>query len=169
MTISTGDIEAIVQLFEQSSWKELELQVGEAELFLGKDAGGRASWETRGGAAAAPAASSPAPRAAAGPAAPPAPAAAAPSSTGPAAVPEGCVVVPAPSLGTFYRSAKPGAPAFVDIGQRVEADTELCLVEVMKLFTTLRAGVAGVVRDVLVKDGSLVEFGQPLFLIDTHG
>lgn len=165
MTISTGDIEAIVQLFEQSSWKELELQVGEAELFLGKDAGGRASWEVRGGAAAALAAHTPAPRAAA----PQAPASAAPSPAGPAAVPEGCVVVPAPSLGTFYRSAKPGAPAFVDIGQRVEADTELCLVEVMKLFTTLRAGVAGVVRDVLVKDGSLVEFGQPLFLIDTHG
>lgn len=168
MTISTGDIEAIVQLFEQSKWKELELQFGESELFLGKDSSGRASWEARGagaariGPAAAPT-SDATPLRAAAPAATPR---AASAATG---VPDGCVVVTAPSLGTFYRSAKSGSAPFVEIGQRVDEDTELCLVEVMKLFTTLPAGVAGVVREVLAKDGDLVEFGQPLFVVDTNG
>ncbi len=59
-----------------------------------------------------------------------------------------------------------GSPPFVAVGQRVSADTEVCIVEVMKLFTTVRAGVAGTVRDVLVKDSDLVEFDQPLILIE---
>ena len=51
MTISTGDIDALVQMFEQSKWKELELQVGDVALFLGKDANGQASWDTNKAAA----------------------------------------------------------------------------------------------------------------------
>ena len=76
------------------------------------------------------------------------------------------VVVRAPNLGTFYRAPKPGAPPYVAVGQRVEAATEVCLIEVMKLFTSVRAGVAGTVREMLVEDAELVEFDQPLFLIE---
>ena len=72
----------------------------------------------------------------------------------------------APNLGTFYRAPKPGAPPYVKIGQHVDAETELCLIEVMKLFTTVLAGVSGVVRQVLVEDAELVEFDQALFLIE---
>jgi acetyl-CoA carboxylase biotin carboxyl carrier protein len=169
MTISIEDINAIVRMFEQGKWRTLELRVGGSELFLGKENDGRASWDGAGASQAAPAA---APRltppAAAAPAAASTVASAAPQPVAPQ-VPEGCVLVSAPTLGMFYRSPKPGAASYVEVGQKVGADTELCLIEVMKLFTTLRAGVAGVIREVLVKDGGMVEYGQPLFLIDTNG
>lgn len=165
--ITTRDLEAIIQMFERSDWKELELQFEGHELFLSKDPARRASWEGAKGAAA------PAPQPAAPGSAPvPAAGAAEPAkahSAAPAVAPPGCAFVTAPSLGTFYRAAKPGAPPFVEIGQQVDADTELCLIEVMKLFTTLRAGMAGKVREILVADGQLVEFGQPLVLIQTDG
>ena len=74
--------------------------------------------------------------------------------------------VRAPNLGTFYRAPKPGAPPYVAVGQKVEASTEVCLIEVMKLFTSVRAGVTGTVREVLAEDAQLVEFDQPLFLIE---
>jgi biotin carboxyl carrier protein len=74
--------------------------------------------------------------------------------------------VTAPNLGTFYRSPKPGSPPFVEIGQAVETQTELCLIEVMKLFTTLKAGVKGTVKRVCVKDAVMVEFGDILFYIE---
>jgi acetyl-CoA carboxylase biotin carboxyl carrier protein len=84
-------------------------------------------------------------------------------------MPSGHVVVPAPSLGTFYRAPKPGAPSFIEIGQAVVPESELCLVEVMKLFTTLRAGVSGIVRQILVSDGDMIETGQPLFVVEPNG
>jgi len=88
-------------------------------------------------------------------------------ATAPAAanVPEGATIVAAPYLGTFYRSPKPGAPAYVELGSDVTAESELCLVEVMKLFTAVRAGVAGKVVAILASDGDLVQAGQPLFAV----
>ena len=74
--------------------------------------------------------------------------------------------VTASNLGTFYRSPKPGAAPFVDVGQRVEADTEICLLEVMKLFTSVKAGIAGTVRQISATDAELVEGGQVLFYIE---
>jgi acetyl-CoA carboxylase biotin carboxyl carrier protein len=76
------------------------------------------------------------------------------------------ITVRAPNLGTFYRAPKPGAEPYVSVGQKVEADTELCLIEVMKLFTNVLAGVAGTVQQILVEDTELVEYDQPLFLIE---
>lgn len=75
--------------------------------------------------------------------------------------------VTAPNLGTFYRSPKPGADPFVNIGDRVAADTEICLLEVMKLFTSVKAGVAGTIARVAAADAELVEGGQVLFYIET--
>jgi acetyl-CoA carboxylase biotin carboxyl carrier protein len=80
--------------------------------------------------------------------------------------PEGHVFVRAANLGTFYRAPKPGAPEYVNVGDSVTPEAEICLIEVMKLFTPLHAGVSGVVREILVNDSSLVEFDQPLFLIE---
>ena len=74
--------------------------------------------------------------------------------------------VVAPNLGTFYRSPKPGSPPFVEIGQPVAADTEICLIEVMKLFTSVKAGLAGIVRRIDAADGELVEGGRILFHIE---
>lgn len=75
------------------------------------------------------------------------------------------VVVKAPSLGTFYRAPKPGAAPFVEVGSEVEPSTQLCLLEVMKLYTSVEAGAAGVVTEILVEDGTLVEHDQPLFVV----
>lgn len=75
-------------------------------------------------------------------------------------------VVIAPNLGTFYRSPKPGSPAFVEVGQKIAAGTEVCLIEVMKLFTSVRAQIAGTVRHIAAEDAQLVEGGQPLIYIE---
>jgi acetyl-CoA carboxylase biotin carboxyl carrier protein len=74
-------------------------------------------------------------------------------------------VVRAPMVGTFYRSPEPGAPPFVDVGQRVEADTIVCIIEVMKLMNSIVAGARGVVTHVLVADGAAVETNEPLMVI----
>lgn len=72
----------------------------------------------------------------------------------------------APNLGTFYRSPKPGSPAFVEVGQQIAVGTEVCLIEVMKLFTSVRAEIAGTVRHIAAEDAQLVEGGQPLIYIE---
>jgi acetyl-CoA carboxylase biotin carboxyl carrier protein len=80
-------------------------------------------------------------------------------------VPEGAVTVTAPLLGTFYRRPKPGEPPFVQVGDRVEADTVVCIVEVMKLMNSVHAGQAGSVVAIHADDGELVEFGATLVSI----
>lgn len=91
-------------------------------------------------------------------------AAAAPSQTGPSGQ-----AVPAPLLGTFYSAPKPGEAPFVRLGDRVTADTVLCIVEVMKLMNSVTAGIDGVVTATHARDGDLVEHGQPLFTIAEAG
>jgi len=71
-------------------------------------------------------------------------------------------------LGTFYRAPKPGAPPFVEVGARVEPDTVIGIIEVMKLMNAVRAGARGVVRDIRARDGVLVEYGETLLLIDAR-
>ncbi len=68
-------------------------------------------------------------------------------------------------VGTFYSSPKPGSPAFVEIGKTVSDATDVCIIEAMKVFNTIKAETAGVIDQMLVKDGDAVEFGQPLFLV----
>lgn len=77
----------------------------------------------------------------------------------------GSITVTAPMLGTFYSAPKPGEPAFVQVGAHVEPDSVLCIIEVMKLMNSVHADVNGEVVAVHVRDGELVEFGQPLFSI----
>ena len=78
---------------------------------------------------------------------------------------EGLAVVEAPMVGTVYLAPEPGAPPFVAVGQPVEAGTQLCIVEVMKLMNSVTADCKGVVSDILVDDAEAVEFGQALFVI----
>jgi acetyl-CoA carboxylase biotin carboxyl carrier protein len=68
-------------------------------------------------------------------------------------------------LGVFYRAPAPGEKPFVEVGQRVRADDTVCLIEVMKLFNSIRAGVDGEVVEILVENGGLVEFDQALIFI----
>ena len=76
------------------------------------------------------------------------------------------IVIRAPVVGTFYRAPEPGAPPFVEIGQAVEPDTIVCIIEVMKLMNSIRAGARGVVTQVLVDDSATVEPGAPLIVLD---
>jgi acetyl-CoA carboxylase biotin carboxyl carrier protein len=68
-------------------------------------------------------------------------------------------------VGSFYRAASPGAKAFVDIGQTVNAGDTLCIIEAMKLLNEIETDKGGVVKAILVENGQAVEFGQPLFII----
>ena len=77
--------------------------------------------------------------------------------------------VTAPSVGLFWRSPKPGAPPFVEVGDEVRPDDTVCIVEVMKLMNHVRAGVAGTVRAVHPENGQMVEHGDPLFTIEPAG
>jgi acetyl-CoA carboxylase biotin carboxyl carrier protein len=78
---------------------------------------------------------------------------------------DGLVPITAPLLGTFYAQPQPGAPPFVKIGSSVDEDTTVGLIEVMKVFNSITAGVSGVITDILAKNGQFVEYGQRLFLV----
>jgi acetyl-CoA carboxylase biotin carboxyl carrier protein len=82
----------------------------------------------------------------------------------PAAADEGHVVK-SPMVGTFYRSASPGAKPFVEIGDEVQAGDPLCIIEAMKLMNEIEADQAGVVKAILIENGQPVEYGQALVVI----
>ncbi len=74
-----------------------------------------------------------------------------------------------PMTGTFYSRASPDEAPYVSEGGKVSAGDTLCLIEVMKLYTTIEATADGIVDSILAEDGKLVEFDQPLFVIRNHG
>lgn len=73
--------------------------------------------------------------------------------------------ITSPMVGTFYQSSSPESPAYVEVGSKVSTDSIVCIVEAMKLFNEIEAEVDGEIVEILVKDGQLVEYGQPLFLV----
>ena len=76
--------------------------------------------------------------------------------------------IQSPMVGTFYESSSPDSPAFVQIGDKVSEEGIVCIVEAMKLFNEIEAEVSGEIVEILVKDGQLVEYGQPLFLVKAN-
>jgi len=162
--VKPQDIESLIEIFKQSDWDEMHVQVGDFELFLSNDP------NAAGPARPAAPAQAPAVTVAAAPAVSAAAAAASATKAAPAhgdaPIPDGMLVIRAPNLGTFYRAPKPGAPAYVEVGQRVTPDTEVCLIEVMKLFAPVAAGLTGIVREVRAKDGQMVEFDQALIIVE---
>jgi acetyl-CoA carboxylase biotin carboxyl carrier protein len=75
-------------------------------------------------------------------------------------------VVKSPMVGTFYRSASPGAAAFVEVGSVVKVGEPICIIEAMKIMNEIEADAAGTIREILCENGEAVEFGQPLFVIE---
>jgi acetyl-CoA carboxylase biotin carboxyl carrier protein len=73
--------------------------------------------------------------------------------------------VKSPMVGTFYRSATPGAKPFVEIGQSVKSGETICIIEAMKLLNEIEADRDGSIKEILVENGEPVEYGQPLFVI----
>ena len=137
-------IRQIIELMEQHELVEVDLQEGEEKIKL-----------KRGGAVPMVAA----PVAAAAPA--PVAAAPAPATDNTA----GTTTINAPMVGTFYAKANPESPAFVKVGDRVSADTIVCIVEAMKVFNEIPAECSGTIVEVLVSDQQAVDFGKPMFRI----
>jgi len=76
--------------------------------------------------------------------------------------------ITSPMVGTFYSASSPDVPAYVQKGDSVKPEAIVCIVEAMKLFNEIEAEVSGEIVEVLVKDGQLVEYGQPLFLVKAN-
>lgn len=149
MSLSHKDVEDILRLLDDSAYNELHLETGNFTLTLRR---GNDGWtqETTTVASHKPQAAS---SLATGPADKP---------EEPAPTEEGLVDIRAPMVGTFYRSPKPGAGPFVDIGSDIEQDTVIAIIEVMKLMNSIPAGQAGEIVEILAADASFVEKGQLL-------
>ena len=184
------DLLQIVELIKSSEqFSEFRLKIGEIEIELRRrrsagmaphaspvesriDEGAAATLARAPASAHAPAAAPHAEPEAAATSAVPASSAAAANRAAPAgrsaatAWAADAIVVRAPMVGTFYRSPAPGAPPFVSVGQSVDADTTVCIIEVMKLMNSIPAGASGVVTHVLVGDGEPVDASAPLVVLD---
>jgi acetyl-CoA carboxylase biotin carboxyl carrier protein len=146
-------LKTLIELVETSGIAELEIQEGEERVRITRSL---------------PVVAQPAILQAAAPGAPAALSAAqsgVPGAEAPAShAPEGNVVK-SPMVGTFYRSASPGAKPFVEVGDTVKIGDPLCIVEAMKLMNEIESDKAGVIKAILSENGQPVEFGQPLFVI----
>jgi acetyl-CoA carboxylase biotin carboxyl carrier protein len=80
--------------------------------------------------------------------------------------PEKVVEFNSPLVGTFYRSPKPGERPYVEVGDEVNPESIVCVIEAMKVMNEIKAEMRGIIKEVIVKDGQPVEYGEPLFLIE---
>jgi acetyl-CoA carboxylase biotin carboxyl carrier protein len=161
MELTDDDVLEILKLFEQSKFDFLQLEQGERKITVSK--GGYVPAGS-GAAPAAPSRPAPAAQVAPAPAAQPAPAA--PATT---AIPAGLVPITAPMVGKFYSAASPSDPPYVEVGSKVAAGAAVGLIEVMKVFASIKTEIAGTIEKILVTNGEFVEFGQPLFLLRPDG
>lgn len=134
-------LKKLIDLVEESGIAEIEVTEGEEKVRI-----------TRTTATAAPVYAAPAPAAAAPVAAP--------------AARDLSNAQKSPMVGTFYRAPGPNAAAFVEVGQQVKAGDTLCIIEAMKLMNEIEAEKSGVVKEILVENGTPVEYGEPLFIIE---
>lgn len=165
--LSPADVEQVARLVEsldRSTFDHLELRVGDLEVVIGKGAPPTDPASVPSGGA--PPGPAPAAPAAEGPAAAPIPAAA---PTPAAAPPDGLLAITTPTMGIFYAQPEPGRPPFVTVGSVVEETTTVALVEVMKTFHAVAAGVRGTVVEVCVEDAAVVELGDVLFRVEPAG
>lgn len=143
-------IKKLIELIEDSDIAEIEINEGEESVRLSRT-------------------SSAAPLAFAAPVAAPPPAvAAAPAETAVSNEPEQISghVIHSPMVGTFYRSASPGAKPFVEVGQSISTGQTMCIIEAMKILNQIESDTSGTVTQILVENGEPVEYNQPLFVIE---
>jgi acetyl-CoA carboxylase biotin carboxyl carrier protein len=153
MKLTDEDVREILRIIDESALEELQIKTEEFALYVRKgprgtedprprrvSTGGREASAPRGPDAKEPA------KAKAGPA-------------------DGAVTIESPMLGTFYRAQEPGAKPFVEVGSEVEADTIVCIVEVMKMMNSIPAGVVGTIVEVCAENAEVVESGEPLFRV----
>ncbi len=152
MAVSNEDVKNLIKIFEQSDWQEMRLEVEGLKLLVSK------SGEVARATNAPLAVLSGTAQSAAAPSALVAPA--------PLALSANQTLIKAPNLGAFWRQPKPGAPAYIEIGQTIDEDTTVALIEVMKLFTPVKAGMRGKIVRCLAQDGQMVEYDMPLFVVE---
>lgn len=160
------DVQRLVRLIESlesSTFDYMQLQVGDMRVTIGK---GAAPLSAPALAAPDVPAYSPPPRPVPVAAAPP------PVQTPPpakqaatSAAPAGTIEIKSQIMGMFYAQPEPGSPPFVSIGAEVKADTTVCLIEVMKTFNAMTAGVKGVITEICAENAQMVEYGQVLFRV----
>ena len=159
--ITQEDVIQIMKMLEESTFNELHLETGDLKLVVkkgDKKAGFHQEAEVR--------VEEHAPSKAAEKAAVLATEVEPPSEEPPGVEEEGFITIKAPMLGTFYRAPKPGAPPFVEEGQLVTEKDTVCVIEVMKLFNTVKAGVRGRIAKVCAENSQMVEYQQTLFLVE---
>lgn len=155
MQIDIHKIAKLIEIVSKSDVSEINLKQGEEELKITREKAVAQSVQT---VIAAPVAA-PAPVEA-----PAAPAATAPAAAPSApAAPDAAKLMKSPMVGTFYRSASPTAAPFVEEGTSVKEGDTLCIIEAMKMMNQIQADRSGVIKKILVENGSTVEFDQPLF------
>ncbi len=170
--LTEDEVLQILDLVEKSNFDYLDLEIGDLKLTVSKSGvpmapaavGVAQAAPVAPAAAVAPAAEAPAPAAPA-----PAPAEESAPAPQPVTAKEGSVAIPAPMVGTFYATPEPGAAPFVKLGDHVDAETTVGLVEVMKVFNAVSSGVDGTIDEVCVESGQFVEHGQTLFLVRPDG
>ncbi len=151
--LTKAEIDDILRLLDTSDFQELKLELGDLKLEVRR----------KGASSAAPSVAT-APTAAAQ--APATMTTATMTMAAPIVAASGDgVEVPAPLLGTFYHAPRPGADPFIKPGDTVGPDTVIGIIEVMKLMNSVTAGLAGVVTEILVPNGALVEHGQALIRV----
>ena len=146
------EIEALGRMMKEYDLTDLKVELKDCNVSL-----------SRGSQTAAQVVvAAPAPVAA--PVAPVAPAAAAPAPA--PAAPVAQKTIDSPLVGTFYRAANPESAPFVNVGDRVTADSVIAIIEAMKVMNEIKAEKSGVIKEILVDNAQPVEFGQPLFVIE---
>ena len=152
------DIKAIIDLMKRNDLSVFEMEKDGFKLKLQKGAGEQTVF-----VAPQPAFASVAPALSAGA---PAAAGAAPAATAPAQGGEpASKEITSPMVGTFYRAGSPESPPFIDVGQEVNAETVVCIIEAMKVMNEIKAEVSGVIAEVVAENGKPVQFGQALFKV----
>ena len=146
-------LKTLIDLVSESNVSELEITEAEGKVRIVK--GGQAVIQQYA-PMMAPAHMAAAPVAAGG----------APAAAAPAVVVNTDHVVKSPMVGTFYRSASPGAKAFVEVGDSIKEGETLCIIEAMKILNEIEADKSGTVTQILCQNGQAVEYGQPLFTIE---
>ncbi len=159
MDLTQDDVIRILKLIDESPMGRVSLQIGDLRIDVAKGTGPAAA----PGAAATPL--QPAPAAAPRPAPETKPVQKQPVQRAAAQVEENLVPIKAPLLGIFYRRPQPGSPPYVEEGSLVDENTTVALIEVMKLFNPVKAGVKGRIVEICAENNDLVEYEQVLFLV----
>lgn len=150
-------IQDLIKFVAKSGVSEVEIEQKDFKITIKTPGKGKQEFVQ---VTAAPVVAAPAPVAMPAAAPAPAPAPAAP------ATPSNLIEIKSPMIGTFYRSASPDKPAFVEVGDTIKAGDKVCIVEAMKLFNEIESEVSGKIVKILVNDSSPIEFDQPLFLVE---